>query len=102
MLNYLLQSETELMIKNDKNLCYIIDTVHGTMLECKSRIKNRAVLYNLAKYKPIICNATHWTGKVDMLSQFRIMHDDLETALEHEDTTFTMNNSINYIISHIA
>ena len=32
-----------------------------------------------------------------MVSEFWIMHDDLETVLEHEDTTFVMNNSINYI-----
>ena len=85
------------MMKNDENLCYIIDTTYGTMLECKSRIKNRAVLCNLTKCKPIIYNATYWTGKVDMLSQFHIIHDDLETALEHKDTTFAMNTSINYI-----
>ena len=100
--NHLLQSETELMMKNDDNLRYIIDTAHGTILECKSMIKNRAVLRNLTKRKLIIYNATRQTGKVDMLSQYRIIYDDLETALEHEDTTFTMNNSINYIISHIA
>ena len=32
-----------------------------------------------------------------MISQFHIMHDDLETVLEHENTIFAMNTSINYI-----
>ena len=83
-------------MENDENLNHTIDAVHATMLECKSRIKNRAVLRNLTKRKPTMHNATHWPGKVDVLSQFRIAHDDLETALEHDDATFAMNTSINY------
>ena len=91
--NHLLQSEIELMMKNDENLCYIIDTTYGTMLECKSRIKNRAVLCNLTKQKLIICNIACWIGKVDMLSQFCIMHNNLEIALD-DNTAFVMNTSI--------
>ena len=66
--NYLLQSETELMMKNDDNLRCIIDTVYGTIFECESWIKNRAILRNLTKHKPIICNTIRWAGKVDILS----------------------------------
>ena len=66
--NHLLQSEIGLMIENDKKLSDIISTVHGTMLEYKSRIKNRAVLRNLTKQKLIISNAICWADKVDILT----------------------------------
>ena len=55
-------------MKNNESLTYIINTTHGTILECKSRVQNRAVLHNSTKGEPIIYNATYLTGKVDMLS----------------------------------
>ncbi len=38
--------EVKKMINNDRRLSEIIESIHETMRSCKSRLKNRAVLFN--------------------------------------------------------
>ena len=61
------------------------------MAECRSRLKNRAMLRNLTRLVPIIENGTRWSGKYQMLARFNLIYDELRCVSENESSTVAMN-----------
>ena len=54
----------------DFRLEQTIKSVHNTMTDCRSELKNRAALKNLTDLKAIIHNKTKWSSKGEMLKRY--------------------------------
>lgn len=61
--HHLLNLQVESMVKSDQRLKKCIESLHDTMMDCRSRLKNRAMLRNLTSLAPIVENGTRWSGK---------------------------------------
>ncbi len=83
--------EVELMIRMDTELKSCIESVYETMIDCRTKLKNRALLRNLTSLSPIVENKTRWPGKYQMLSRFCKIYDELRNAAESEQSTVAMN-----------
>ena len=91
--NHKLNLEVERMVDNDSTLKDCIDSVHRTMTDCRSKLRNRAMLRNLTTLSPIVENKTRWSGKYMMITRFCRIYDSLRTVAENEQSTVAMNLS---------
>ena len=74
-MSHKVNSEVKFMVKMDKTLENIIDSVHATMLNCKRRLTHRAMLKNLTDLAPLTPNETRWSGMKRMLCRFLDIRD---------------------------
>ena len=81
------------MVKNDISLSETVDSIHNTMVDCKSKLKNRAVLRSLTDLAPISQNATRWSGKYNMVTRFNRIRTELTAAADHQNTTVRINTT---------
>ncbi len=79
------------MIENNRNFKTTLSTVHTTMKQVKTRLKNAAVLRNLCDLNAIIGNSTRWSSKFAMLKRFLEIRNELIDACEHPDADFMVN-----------
>lgn len=91
-----LNLEAEEMVAADTRLKDCIESVHTTMVHCKSRIKNRAMLRNLTALSPIIEGKTCWSGKYLMLSRFVRIYDSIRSVAENEHPEVAMDMTSEY------
>jgi hypothetical protein len=92
--NHLLNLEVKRMTKNTDDLKETIESVHNTMLQCKT-LKNSSLLRNLVNLRPILFNATRWSGKYHMLKRFTKIRDEL-VAVANNNATMQVNTSKNF------
>ncbi len=62
-----------------------------TMANCRSGLKNRAMLRNLTSLSPIIENRTRWSGKFAMLTRFFRIYDSIKKVAVDENFDIVMN-----------
>ena len=62
-----LNLEVRSMIEQHSELKNVIESIHRTMKEVKTKSKSAAILRNLRELRPVLDNATRWSGKVTML-----------------------------------
>ena len=92
-LSHKLHLEVRSMINRHIELKNVIESVHRTMKEVKSKSKSAAVLRNLTELHPVLDNETRWSGKVLMLKRFIEIRSEIIEASEHEDSEFYVNTS---------
>lgn len=61
--SHLLNLEVNFMVRMVPDLEKTLDSIHQTMLQCKQRLRNAALLRNIVELRPIIHNKTRWSGK---------------------------------------
>lgn len=91
-----LNLEVNHMLSCHADLRTIIDSVHETMKSAKSKLKNAAVLRNITDLRPIINNATRWSGKSDMLERYLRLRDDLIEASGEPNADIQMDTTIRF------
>eukprot|EP00171_Calliarthron_tuberculosum_P003916 IDg3916t1 len=89
--SHLLNLQVEAMVQHDTSLKDCVQSVHETMSDCRSRLRNRAMLRNLTRLVPVIENGTRWSGKYLMLKRFNRIYDELRNVAEQEHSTVAMN-----------
>lgn len=89
--SHLLNLQVEAMVQSDSELKDCVESVHDTMSDCRSRLRNRAMLRNLTRLVPVIENGTRWSGKYLMLQRFNRIYDELRCVAEQEHSTVGMN-----------
>jgi hypothetical protein len=95
--NHLLNLEVNRMTDRSADLTDTIETVHNTMLQCKQRLKNAALLRNLVVLKPIIHNKTRWSGKFQMLARWLRLREPLMMSVsESGDSTLDMDDTVRF------
>lgn len=58
------------MVRMTSDLDITINSVHITMLQCKQRLRNAALLREVVYLRPVLQNQTLWFGKWYMLERF--------------------------------
>ena len=86
-----LNLDIEEMVRRDVQLKQCIESVHKTMSDCKTKIRNRAMLQNISSFTPILECKTRWSGKYLMLKRFTQIYDQLRQVAEDERSTVAMN-----------
>ena len=81
------------MVRADAALNECISSVHETMNDCRSRLRNSAMLRNLTRLVPVTESGTRWSGKYLMLARFNRIYDELRTVAEQSDFGVAMNLS---------
>ncbi len=61
------------------------------MIACKTSIRNRVMLQNVASLAPVTDCKTRWSGKYLMLKRFNRIYDQLRNVVEDERSTVAMN-----------
>lgn len=89
--SHLLNIQVELMVKSDNALRNAVEYVHMTIVDCRFRLRNRAILCNLTVSAPIIESATRWSGKYLMPERFDRIYVDIRKVPEDESSTVAMN-----------
>eukprot|EP00171_Calliarthron_tuberculosum_P009475 IDg9475t1 len=89
--SHLLNLQVEAMVRQDADMKACIDSVHDTMSDCRSRLRNRAMLRNLPRLVPIIENGTRWSGKYLVIQRFNRIYDELRNVAEQEHSSVAMN-----------
>ncbi len=69
--------EARSMIERHYELRNVIESIHRTMKEVKTKSKSAAILRNLTELRPILDNATQWCGKVTMLKRFLDVREEI-------------------------
>eukprot|EP00171_Calliarthron_tuberculosum_P002904 IDg2904t1 len=89
--SHLLNLEVEAMVKADLALKHCLESVHATMSDCRSGLRNRAMLRNLTALAPVVDCKTRWSSKYVMLERFSRICDSLRKVAEEENSTVAMN-----------
>lgn len=92
-MSHKLNLEVNRMISSDQILSSILSSIHNTMVDCKSKIKNRVVLRNLTVLNPLLYNDTRWSGKYLMLKRFLQFRDQVIEASNSELTNIRVSSS---------
>lgn len=75
--NHKLNSEVEKMVDTTSELAAALTDVHITMLEFKTKLRNRAALRNITGLNPVLYNRTRWNGKLFVLKRFLDLRDHM-------------------------
>lgn len=86
--NHKLSLEVRHMIDRHAYLRETVNSVHQTMKDIKFKSKSAAVLRNLTELRPIMDNATMWSGKVAMLARFNEIRNEIIDAADDPDSDF--------------
>ena len=92
--NHVLNLEVNHMTKTNMALHEVLNSVHGTMLSCKQKLRNGALLRNLTDLKPIIHNQTRWSGKYYMMERFLRIRDELLEVSKDHGSNVDINSTI--------
>ena len=76
---------------NDLKNC--IESVHETMVQCKGKLTNAALLRNISRLKPIIHNKTRWSGKYYMLNRFTKIWSSLLEVAQNDQVSLDIDES---------
>eukprot|EP00171_Calliarthron_tuberculosum_P012024 IDg12024t1 len=90
-ISHKLNLDVNSMVKDMHDLANTIDKVHETMMNCKRRMTNRAMLRNLTQLAPIIHNETRWSGKYHMLRRFATIREQLLAVADTSGATVTID-----------
>lgn len=84
------------MIERDRTVEKAIDSILGTMKDCKVKLKNRALLRNLSDLNPVLNNKTRWSSTYHMISRFNKLRDALINMTDSEDSNFQLDHRITF------
>jgi len=79
-----LNLQVDRMVKNHPNLQTVISDIHETMSSCRNGLKTSAMLRTLEPLRPIVENATRWSGKHAMLARFNKIRESLITVADSD------------------
>jgi hypothetical protein len=83
--NHKLNLEVQTMFRDESDdLFRVLESVHATMIACKTKLVNRAVLRQVTHLEPKINNKTRWSSKRAMLDRFCIIHGEIVEASKSE------------------
>ena len=66
-MSHKLHLEVRNMIEQHSELRNVIESIHRSMKEVKTKSKSAAILRNLTELRPVLDKATRWSGKVTTL-----------------------------------
>ena len=81
------------IVEKDHGLSRTISSIHTTMNNCKSKLKNRGTLKDLTDPSPITYYKTRWTSKYFMLKRFYQIRDEIIEAERAENTSIQIDAS---------
>ena len=81
------------MIESDFRLSKTVQTIYTTMSDCKSKMKNGAMLRNLTDLAPITHNETKWTSKFAVIQRFNKIGDKIIQVPEDKNANVRINSS---------
>ncbi len=79
------------MVRSDPALKNCIESVNKTISDCKTLIRNRAMLQNVTSLAPVTECKTRWSGKYLLLKRFNRIYDQLQNVAEDERSAVAMN-----------
>lgn len=79
-----LNLEVNKMIDDVVDLNRVVKSIHKTMKAAKWRLKNPAMLRNITTLRPLLTNATRWSGKCNMVNRFVRTRPQLITVSNEE------------------
>jgi len=85
-----LNLEVKTMVEENVSLKTTIDEVHQTMLDCRQKLKTRAMLRNITDLSPIIHNATRWSGKYLMFRRYDRIREKINHIATREKATLSI------------
>jgi len=91
--SHALNLEVNYMTRLNHQLKTALNSVHETMLSCKQKLKNSALLRNLTDLKPIIHNQTRWSGKFYMMQRFLRIRTELIEISNDDRSDIVVNSS---------
>ncbi len=95
-LSHKLNLDVNRMIESDDVLSRTLDSVQKSMHECRTKLKNRALLRNITHLAPILPNETRWSGKYAMVERFNRIHDDLIEIAAAENRSLHIESSATF------
>ena len=81
------------MVSTDPVLSSTIDDIHETMLNCRGKLRNRAMLRNLTPLAPVLHNKTRWSSKYTLLKRFNCIRHHLLRLANQEGAVLTINRT---------
>eukprot|EP00171_Calliarthron_tuberculosum_P001491 IDg1491t1 len=88
-----LNLEVQRMIRKDKALSDLIDSIHATMSSCHRKLRDRAMLRNLTSLAPVLHNKTRWSSKYIMIKRFNEIRDSIIEVANTEGATVAVERS---------
>lgn len=92
-LNHKLHLDIQDMVTSDSALENIITEIGKTMVDCKSKLRNRALLRNLTSLSPVTHNDTRWSSKYQMICRFNRIRTELLATADSENASVRINAS---------
>ena len=92
-LSHKLHLDVQYMINSEREIRKCIISINNTMVDCKSKLLNRAVLRNLTSLPPVLLNSTQWTSTYEMIIRFSRIRSELVATGNRENASVRINSS---------
>lgn len=92
-MSHKLNSEVQYMVSTKDSLQITITSIYDTLMNYRKRLRNRAMLRNLARFSPITPNATRWSGLCRMHERFCEIPYELLIVADLDAATITIDIS---------
>lgn len=94
--NHKLNLEVNEMISSAPDLTRVVQKVHRTIKAAKSRLRNSSMLRNMTHLRPLLPNATRWSGKCAMVNRFVRIRTELIAVSSHEKCDLPIDASARF------